>query len=100
MGTSTAKPNSCCAGAELVAVYAKEPELIAQYTAAYPQASVAPSEEAILEDDSIQLVVNAGIPSERAGIGIEAMRHGKDFMVDKPGVTTAGQLAEVRKVQA
>ncbi len=27
------------AGAELVAVYAKEPELIAQYTAAYPQAT-------------------------------------------------------------
>ena len=28
------------------------------------------------------------------------MRHGKDFMVDKPGMTTLEQLAEVRKIQA
>ena len=28
------------------------------------------------------------------------MRHGKDFMSDKPGITTLEQLAEVRKVQA
>jgi predicted dehydrogenase len=28
------------------------------------------------------------------------MRHDKDFMVDKPGITTLEQLAEVRKVQA
>ena len=27
------------------------------------------------------------------------MRHGKDFMVDKPGLTTFGQLEAVRKVQ-
>jgi len=27
------------------------------------------------------------------------MRHGKDFMVDKPGITTLEQLAEVRRVQ-
>jgi predicted dehydrogenase len=28
------------------------------------------------------------------------MRHGKDFMSDKPGMTTLEQLAEVKKVQA
>ncbi len=88
------------AGAELVAVYAKEPELVEAYRSVYPQAVLAPSEEAILEDDSIQLVVNAGIPSERAAVGIRVMQAGKDFMVDKPGVTTLEQLAEVRKVQA
>ena len=27
------------------------------------------------------------------------MRHGKDFMVDKPGVTSLAQLAEARRVQ-
>ena len=27
------------------------------------------------------------------------MQHGKDYMVDKPGITTLDQLAEVRKVQ-
>jgi predicted dehydrogenase len=52
-----------------------------------------------LEDSSILLVVSAAIPDERASIGIAAMRHGKDFMVDKPGITTLKQLNEVRKVQ-
>ena len=48
----------------------------------------------------MQLVVSAAIPDERAPLGIRAMKHGKDFMVDKPGITTLEQLAEVRKVQA
>lgn len=88
------------AGGELVSVYAPEPDLLAAYTAVYPQATVAPNEAAILEDESIQLVINAGIPSERAPVGLRVMQHGKDFMVDKPGVTTLEQLAEVRRVQA
>jgi predicted dehydrogenase len=54
----------------------------------------------LLEDPEVQLIVTAGIPAERAEIAIQAMRHGKDVMVDKPGVITAGQLAEVRKVQS
>jgi predicted dehydrogenase len=36
---------------------------------------------------------------ERADLAIEAMRAGKDFMADKPGVTTLEQLARVREVQ-
>jgi predicted dehydrogenase len=32
-------------------------------------------------------------------LGIEVMKHGKDYLVDKPGITTLSQLAEVRKVQ-
>jgi len=53
----------------------------------------------LLEDAAVQLIVSAGIPGERAEIAIEAMRHGKDVMVDKPGVLTAEQLDEVRGVQ-
>ena len=45
-------------------------------------------------------MVSAGIPDERAPLGIRVMQHGKDYMVDKPGITTLEQLAEVRKVQA
>jgi predicted dehydrogenase len=44
-------------------------------------------------------VVSAAIPDERAALGIAAMQHGKDFLVDKPGVTSLDQLAKVRKVQ-
>src|SRR5262245_50306816 len=66
-------------GGELVAVFAKEPELVAAFTKRFPQARVAPSEREILEDPKIQLVASAAIASERAPLGIEVMRHGKDF---------------------
>ena len=35
------------------------------------------------------------MPRDRAALAIEAMRRGKDVMVDKPGVTTPDQLAAV-----
>jgi predicted dehydrogenase len=44
-------------------------------------------------------VVSASIPHERAPLGLRVMQHGKDFMVDKPGITSLEQLAEVRRVQ-
>jgi predicted dehydrogenase len=87
-------------GGELVAVYAKEPDLAAAFTKRFPQARLAKDEREILDDKSIQLIVSASIPNERAPLGIRAMRAGKDFMVDKPGMTTLEQLAEVRRVQA
>jgi predicted dehydrogenase len=55
---------------------------------------------AILRDPEIALVVIAAIPRDRAALAIEAMRAGKDVMVDKPGCTTLDQLAELRRVQA
>jgi predicted dehydrogenase len=87
-------------GGELVAMYAKEPDLTADFVKRFPQAKVARSEQEILDDKSIQLVVSAAIPNERAPLGIRAMNAGKDYMSDKPGITTLAQLAEVRKVQA
>ena len=87
------------AGGELVAFYAKEPDLAEASAKRYPQAKLARNEKEILEDNSIQLVISASIPVDRAPLGIEVMRHGKDFMVDKPGITTLNQLAQVRRVQ-
>ena len=87
------------AGGELVAFYAKEPELAAGYSRQFPQAKQARSEAEILEDKSIRLVISASIPNERAPLGIRVMRQGKDFMVDKPGITSLEQLADVRRVQ-
>ncbi len=86
-------------GGELVAFYAKEQDLAEAFAKRYPDAKLAKSEKEIFEDNSIQLIVSAAIPIDRAPIGIEAMRHGKDFMSDKPGIITLKQLAEVRKVQ-
>ncbi len=86
-------------GGQLVSVFAKEPDLLANFTRQFPQAKVALSPDQILEDKSIQLVLSSGIPDERAPLGIAVMESGKDYMVDKPGITTLDQLAEVRKVQ-
>jgi len=86
-------------GGELVSFYAKEPELAAAFSKRYPEAKLARSENEILEDPSIKLILSASIPADRAPLGIEVMRHGKDFMVDKPGMTSLEQLADVRSTQ-
>jgi predicted dehydrogenase len=87
-------------GGELVSYYVKEPEIRAEFAKRYPNAKAVADERAILDDPSIQLVVSASIPDERAPLGVRVMKAGKDFMVDKPGITTMAQLAEARKVQA
>ena len=87
-------------GAELVAFHAPEDDLAATFSAKYPQARRVAHRRQILEDESIPLVLTAAILNERAGISIEAMRHGKDVMSDKPGMTSLEQLAEVKRVQA
>ncbi len=81
------------AGAELVSFYAKEPDLAARFSQVFPQAALARTPDEILEDATIPLVVSAGIPADRAPLGMEVMRHGKDYMSDKPGFTTLEQLA-------
>ncbi len=86
-------------GGELVAVYAKEADLLAAFSKAYPEAKLAKNENEILEDKSIQLVLSSGIPDERAPPGIRVMQHGKDYLTDKPGIITLEQLAQVKKVQ-
>ncbi|HEV8366323.1 MAG TPA: Gfo/Idh/MocA family oxidoreductase [Pyrinomonadaceae bacterium] len=86
-------------GGEFVSFYAKEPDLAATFAKRYPQVKQAQSQAEILEDPSIQLVLSAAIPVERAPLGIAVMQHGKDYMSDKPGITTLAQLAEVRRVQ-
>ena len=86
-------------GGQLVSLYAKEADLISAFTKRYPQVKLANSEKESLEDKSIQLILSAAIPVDRAGIGIRAMQHGKDYMADKPGITTLEQLEDVRKIQ-
>jgi predicted dehydrogenase len=87
-------------GGELVWLYAKEPDLVKDFQKRFPQAKLARSEDEVLQDPTIQLVLSSAIPSERAPIGIRVMQHGKDYMSDKPGITTLEQLAEVKRVQA
>jgi predicted dehydrogenase len=73
------------------------PENVAAFQKAYPQAKLARSEEEILADKSIQLVLSASINNLRAPLGVRVMRAGKDFLSDKPAVTSLDQLVEVRR---
>ncbi len=86
-------------GGQFVSFYAKEPDLAAAFAKRYPQVKLAANEKEVLEDKSIQLILSSAIPSERAPIGIRVMQHGKDYMADKPGITSLEQLADVRRVQ-
>src|SRR5260370_12774344 len=88
-------------GAELAAYCGEEEKFFDRpFAKHYPQARRVEDVRRILEDESISLVLSAAVNSERAPLGLSVMRHGKDFMVDKPGITSLTQLAEVRKVQA
>jgi predicted dehydrogenase len=88
------------AGGALTWVFAREPDLLDAFRKQFPQAKAARSEDEVLQDSKVRLVLTSAILDERAGIATRAMRHGKDFMSDKPGMTTLGQLADVRRVQA
>src|SRR3954451_17545699 len=73
-----------------------DPRVLAGFQERFPE--LAPIDRQILLDDSsIALICSAAVPSERAPLAMEAMRRGKDVMVDKPGVTSFAQLAEVRR---
>ncbi|HEX6048149.1 MAG TPA: Gfo/Idh/MocA family oxidoreductase [Gemmatimonadaceae bacterium] len=87
-------------GGELVSFHANEPTLAAAFASRYPNAKQVSDERSVLEDPTISLILSSIIPNERAPLGIRAMRAGKDFACDKPGITSLTQLADVKRVQA
>jgi len=87
-------------GGELVAAWGGEDDKIALFRQRFPNVKVAKTQEEVLEDPAVQLVLTSQIASERAGIAVRAMKNGKDFLSDKPGMTTLEQVAEVRKTIA
>ena len=84
-------------GGELVSFYSADPAQCAQYRKEFGDVKLAASEDEILNDKSVQLVLGAPIPDLRAPLGIRVMKAGKDYLADKPGITSLEQLAEVRK---
>jgi predicted dehydrogenase len=87
-------------GGVLVSAWAGEPDKMAAFKKRYPDVKIAATQDEIINDPNIQLVLSSQIANERAGIGIRAMKHGKDFLSDKPGITTLEDLAAVRKTIA
>ena len=90
-------------GGELVSILStntdglKEKQL-ADFRAKFGDVKEAASEDEILNDKSIQLVVAAPVPNQRAPLGIRVMQADKDFLGDKPAITSLQQLSQVRKV--
>jgi predicted dehydrogenase len=87
-------------GGEMVAAWIGEPDKLAAFRKRFPDVKIVKTQEEIIGDPSIQLVLSSQIANERAPIGIRAMKAGKDFLSDKPGITTLEQLAEVRQTIA
>ena len=51
----------------------------------------------ILNDPSIDMILISSIPKNRSDNSIEALKAGKDVMVDKPGCTTLDQLSQIKQ---
>jgi predicted dehydrogenase len=87
-------------GGVLVAAYGAEPDKVAGFKKKFPDVKMVASEDAILDDPSIQLVLSSTIPDQRAPLGIRVMKKGKDYLSDKPGATSLEQIDEIRKTIA
>jgi len=83
-------------GGVLTSFYAADPTQIATFRKRYGDVKLARDEAEILEDRNIKLVAGAPIPDQRAPLGIRVMQAGKDYLSDKPAITTLQQLADVR----
>jgi predicted dehydrogenase len=77
-----------------------EPQPLAGFVKRYPHIARVADKRRLLADPTVQLILTAAIPCDRAAVAIEAMRAGKDVMTDKPGCTTTEQLGELRRVVA
>ncbi|WBY09154.1 Gfo/Idh/MocA family oxidoreductase [Sphingomonas sp. 7/4-4] len=85
-------------GGTPVAFFATDPKQIETFSKRYGNGvRLARSEDEILGDKAIQLIIGAPIPDLRAPLGIRAMRAGKDYLGDKPAITSLEQLADVRR---
>ncbi|HZP05280.1 MAG TPA: Gfo/Idh/MocA family oxidoreductase [Terracidiphilus sp.] len=87
-------------GGEMVAAWGSEEDKLAAFKKRFPDVKIAATQDEILNDSSIQLVLSSQVPNERAALAVRAMTHGKDFLSDKPGMTTLEQLEEVRRTIA
>ena len=86
------------AGGQLRWVYDPDPAKAAELCQRYPGAEAAPSEEAVLADERVQLVASAAVPAHRAGLGLRVLEHGKHYFTDKPPMTTLDTISETGAV--
>lgn len=84
------------AGAETVCHAAEDGPLSDMYVG-WRTESESRSVHAVIADDTLDLVVLAGVPSSRAGIAAQALHAGRHVLAAKPAVTTLDDLAIVEE---
>lgn len=88
------------AGATLKYVYDPDPQKMANFQKAFPQAIAARCEAEVLEDKETRLIAAAAVTSERCALGLRVLDAGKDYFTDKAPFTTLSQLASAREKTA
>lgn len=84
------------AGGTIKYVFDPDPEKVARFVKAFPQAKPVTQLEAILCDQSIHMVAGAAVTSERCALGLKVMDSGKDYFTDKAPLTSLEQLESAR----
>ena len=74
-----------------------DPLTLNEFRKKYPHIKRRKIKDEILKDQSIDMILISSIPKDRANLSIDALKAGKDVMVDKPGCTTLDQLHELKK---
>ena len=89
-------------GCELVGVSSNDQSswVVRAVRERWPAAQWADDPATLLRDPSIDLIITAAIPSDRAGIAIAALENGKDVIADKPGCVTMDELERLEKAVA
>ena len=73
------------------------PLTLNEFNKKYPNIKRVENKSEILKDNKIDMILISSIPKDRATLSIEALKSGKDVMVDKPGCTTLNQLDDLRR---
>ena len=73
------------------------PLTLKEFNQKYPNIKRVENKSEILNDNKIDMILISSIPKDRAINSIEALKSGKDVMVDKPGCTTLDQLEDLKR---
>ena len=74
------------------------PLTLNEFNKKYPNIKRVENKNEILKDNKIDMILISSVPKDRADLSIEALKSGKDVMVDKPGCTTLNQLDDLKRI--
>ena len=63
----------------------------------WPDAPWVDDPDELLRDPTVELIVTAAIPDQRAAIAVEALQNGKDVVTDKPGCISLDELDSIKQ---